>query len=57
METENGRGILIMRAVVDDLSFDITPGRGTIVRLCKELDWDEDAIAHHLTLDCHFAGV
>lgn len=56
-ETENGRGILIMRAVVDDLSFDITPGRGTTVRLSKELDWDEDAIAHHLTLDRHLAGV
>lgn len=56
-DAENGRGILIMRAVVDDLSFDTTPGRGTTVRLSKELDWDEDAIAHHLTLDRQLAGV
>ncbi|MCT9934083.1 ATP-binding protein [Planotetraspora sp. A-T 1434] len=56
-DTENGRGILIMRAVVDEISFDITPGRGTTVRLSKELDWDEDAIAHHLTLDGQLAAV
>ena len=34
-----------MRAVVDEISFDITPGRGTVVHLRKHLDWDEDAIA------------
>lgn len=56
-DVENGRGILIMRAVVDEISFDITPGQGTTVRLRKELDWDEDAIAHHLTLDGQLAGV
>ncbi|ACZ91607.1 anti-sigma F factor [Streptosporangium roseum] len=42
-DTENGRGILIMQAVVDEISFDITPGRGTTVHLRKHLDWDEDA--------------
>ena len=42
---ENGRGILIMQAVVDEISFDITPGRGTTVHLRKHLDWDEDAMA------------
>ncbi|MFC0860730.1 ATP-binding protein [Sphaerimonospora cavernae] len=56
-DAEHGRGILIMRAVVDDISFDISPGRGTTVRLCKELDWDDGAIARHLTLDRHLAGV
>lgn len=56
-DAENGRGILIMRAVVDDISFDIEPGRGTTVRLSKELDWTDDSIAHHLTLDRHLAGV
>ncbi|WP_055482589.1 ATP-binding protein [Sphaerimonospora mesophila] len=56
-DAENGRGLLIMRAVVDDISFDIKPGRGTTVRLCKELDWADDSIAHHLTLDRHLAGV
>lgn len=56
-DIENGRGILIMRAVVDEISFDITPGRGTTVRLSKELDWDEDAIAYALTLDRRLATV
>ncbi|GAA2893764.1 hypothetical protein GCM10010517_58310 [Streptosporangium fragile] len=42
-DIENGRGILIMQAVVDEISFKITPGRGTVVHLRKHLDWDEDA--------------
>ncbi|GAA3091735.1 ATP-binding protein [Streptosporangium carneum] len=42
-DTENGRGILIMQAVVDEIFFGITPGRGTTVHLRKHLDWDEDA--------------
>ncbi|WP_433246804.1 ATP-binding protein [Streptosporangium sp. CA-135522] len=42
-DIENGRGILIMQAVVDEISFDITPGRGTTVHLRKHLDWDADA--------------
>ena len=50
-DVEHGRGILIMQAVVDEISFDITPGRGTTVRMCKELDWDHDAIAHQLLHD------
>ncbi|WP_214109951.1 ATP-binding protein [Acrocarpospora catenulata] len=56
-ETENGRGILIMQSVVDEISFDITPGSGTTVRLRKSLDWDEDAIAHHLTRTRELASV
>lgn len=44
-ETEHGRGILIMQSVVDEISFDITPGRGTTVWLSKRLDWDEDVVA------------
>lgn len=43
-DTENGRGLLIMQAVVDEISFGITPGRGTTVHLRKHLDWDEDAV-------------
>nr|PZN43616.1 MAG: ATP-binding protein [Actinomycetota bacterium] len=42
-DTEHGRGILIMQSVVDELSFDITPGQGTTVRLRKRLAWDENA--------------
>lgn len=45
-DTEHGRGILIMQSVVDESSFDITPGRGTTVWLCKRLDWDEEVVAH-----------
>jgi serine/threonine-protein kinase RsbW len=56
-DVENGRGILIMKAVVDEISFDITPGRGTTVRLSKELDWDQDAIAHAMALDRQLATV
>jgi len=56
-DVEHGRGILIMQAVVDEISFDITPGRGTTVRLCKELDWDHDAIAHQLLHDDRLASV
>lgn len=46
-DAENGRGLLIMRAVVDELSID-SDDDGTTVRLRKELDWDQGAIAHHL---------
>jgi serine/threonine-protein kinase RsbW len=56
-DVEHGRGILIMQAVVDEVSFDITPGCGTTVRMCKELDWDHDAIAHHLLRDDQLASV
>ncbi|MER7131992.1 ATP-binding protein [Streptosporangium saharense] len=43
-DTENGRGILIMQAVVDEITFGVTPGRGTTVHLRKHLDWNEDAL-------------
>ncbi|GAA3442596.1 hypothetical protein Pve01_61480 [Planomonospora venezuelensis] len=43
-DVENGRGILIMQAVVDELSFDAAPGRGTTVHLRKRLDLDEEAV-------------
>ncbi|MEV7965788.1 ATP-binding protein [Sphaerisporangium sp. NPDC088356] len=46
-DAEHGRGILIMQSVVDEISFDITPGSGTTVFLRKELDWDEEFLAHH----------
>ncbi|WP_240506916.1 ATP-binding protein [Thermoactinospora rubra] len=36
-DIENGRGLLIMRSVVDEVSFGVTPGLGTTVRLRKEL--------------------
>ncbi|GIH78956.1 ATP-binding protein [Planobispora longispora] len=44
-DLENGRGILIMRAVVDEIFFDIAPGQGTTVHLSKRLDVEEGARA------------
>jgi serine/threonine-protein kinase RsbW len=44
-DTENGRGLLIMRSVVDELSFGVTPGRGTTVHLRKQLERDDAADA------------
>ncbi|GII96234.1 histidine kinase [Sinosporangium siamense] len=46
-DTENGRGLLIMQSVVDDISFDIAPGLGTTVRLLKHLDWSDKAAHLH----------
>jgi anti-sigma regulatory factor (Ser/Thr protein kinase) len=39
---ERGRGILLMRALVDSIDFDSRPetGAGTIVRLVKRRDFD-----------------
>ncbi|GAA3143942.1 hypothetical protein GCM10010466_38820 [Planomonospora alba] len=42
-DVENGRGILIMRSVVDEISFDMAPGRGTTVHLSKQLSLRPDA--------------
>jgi serine/threonine-protein kinase RsbW len=42
-DLENGRGILIMQAVVDEIDFDVTPGRGTTVHLRKLLSWDDES--------------
>jgi serine/threonine-protein kinase RsbW len=44
-DTENGRGLLIMRSVVDEISFGTTPGQGTTVHLRKLLAWDDGADA------------
>ncbi|HVV30364.1 MAG TPA: ATP-binding protein [Mycobacteriales bacterium] len=34
---ESGRGVQLMRAMVDDVRFDYTPGRGSIVSMTKNL--------------------
>ncbi|GIH96603.1 hypothetical protein Psi01_72330 [Planobispora siamensis] len=44
-DIENGRGILIMQAVVDEISFENSPGQGTTVLLRKRLDVDEAVTA------------
>ncbi|WP_131744663.1 ATP-binding protein [Frankia sp. Cppng1_Ct_nod] len=47
---ENGRGICVMRALMDDVRFDTVhePTRGTRVHLEKLLLWDESAPANRL---------
>ncbi len=40
---ESGRGLAIMRACVDDVSLRTGPGRGTVVRLRKRIEWRDDA--------------
>jgi serine/threonine-protein kinase RsbW len=41
-DAESGRGIKIMRALVDDVSFHSRPDTGTIVSLQKRLSWQDD---------------
>lgn len=40
---ESGRGLQIMRALVDDVSMRSGPGRGTVVSMRKRLAWRHDA--------------
>jgi serine/threonine-protein kinase RsbW len=44
-DSESGRGIKIMRALVDDVSFDSRPDSGTVVYLQKRLSWTEESPA------------
>jgi serine/threonine-protein kinase RsbW len=51
-DAESGRGISIMRALVDRVSFDTLPGApgdsGTAVYLQKRLTWDDEALIRRL---------
>ena len=38
-DSESGRGIKIMKALVDEVSFDSRPDSGTVVYLQKRLSW------------------
>ncbi|MBO2449055.1 ATP-binding protein [Actinomadura barringtoniae] len=54
---ESGRGLKIMRALVDDLSIDSTPDRGTVVHLRKRLTWRDEALIRRLERQLmHSAG-
>jgi serine/threonine-protein kinase RsbW len=55
-EAESGRGIKIMRALVDDVTFDTTPGHGTIVYLQKRLTWRDEALLRRLEYDLVHSG-
>jgi serine/threonine-protein kinase RsbW len=40
---EGGRGIALMRALIDDVRFESEPESGTVVRLVKRLDYEDHA--------------
>ena len=40
---ESGRGLAIMRACVDNVTLDSSPGRGTVVTMRKHIRWSRDA--------------
>lgn len=46
---EDGRGIQLMRALVDTVRFDNRPSVGTVVHLEKRLQWHDDSIIKALT--------
>jgi serine/threonine-protein kinase RsbW len=49
MTAENGRGVALMRALVDKVRFESVPGDGTIVHLEKQLTWHEGAVLTRLS--------
>jgi serine/threonine-protein kinase RsbW len=55
-ESESGRGIDIMRALVDDVTFDTAPEHGTIVYLQKRLTWRDEALLRRLEYDLVHSG-
>ncbi len=52
-EAESGRGIAIMRALVDRVSFTSRPREGTVVHLEKELVWTPDSPLRRLSGSAH----
>jgi serine/threonine-protein kinase RsbW len=45
---ESGRGLAVMRACVDQVTLDSSPGRGTVVTMHKHIRWSSDAPLRHL---------
>jgi serine/threonine-protein kinase RsbW len=48
---EDGRGIQLMRALVDKVTFTSRPQVGTVVHLEKQLEWQEGSVIKRLTDD------
>ena len=44
---ESGRGLAVLRACVDKVTLDSSPGRGTVVTLRKHIRWSQDAPLRH----------
>ena len=49
LDAESGRGIFLMRAMVDELKFVSEPENGSVVHLVKKLELKEDSILRKLT--------
>ncbi len=49
-DAEEGRGIQLMRALVDKVRFDNREQVGTVVHLEKRLEWHEDSVIKALTV-------
>lgn len=49
-DAESGRGIFLMRAMVDELHFEVEPQVGSVVHLVKRLDLEEDSVLQKLAL-------
>ncbi|MGH2807739.1 MAG: ATP-binding protein [Actinomycetota bacterium] len=47
---ESGRGIFLMRAMVDELNFSAEPEVGTIVQLVKKLELDDGSVLRALAV-------
>ena len=47
---ESGRGIQLMRALVDEVTFISKPQVGTVVHLEKQLEWEDDSVIKKLTV-------
>ena len=47
-DAESGRGIFLMRAMVDELKFVSEPETGSVVHLVKKLELQEDSILRKL---------
>jgi serine/threonine-protein kinase RsbW len=50
LQSERGRGLRLMHALVDQATFESNPEQGTIVRLVKRLHFDESVPASRLML-------
>ena len=48
--SESGRGIAIINAVMDDITFDVRPESGTLLRMVKALAFEEGSAARRLML-------
>jgi serine/threonine-protein kinase RsbW len=48
-DAEDGRGIQLMRALVDKVLFESRPQVGTVVHLEKTLEWADDSVIKALT--------